>query len=76
MLARILLGGIVVVLLVTGVVAVVKPEWVAIVDRRHKAVGTPSRPGQLELTETYYLVVRAVGVGFILTGLVYGIQLL
>lgn len=76
MIARILLGGLVIVLSVVGVVAVVKPEWAAIADRRHKAAGTSSRPDQAELTETYYLVVRIVGVGFIITAFVYGIQLL
>lgn len=76
MLARIMLGILVVVLLVIGVVAIVKPDWVAVIDRRYKATGTTSRPSEIELTETYYFVVRIVGVGFILTGLVYGIQIL
>lgn len=76
MVAQILLGIIVVVLMVIGIVAIVKPEWVTVIDRRYKATGTTSRPGEIELNETYYLVVRIVGVGMILTGLAYGVQIL
>ncbi len=76
MLARVTLGGIVAVMLITGIAAVVKPGWVAIVDRWYKAGGTSSRPGEIELSDTYYLVVRIVGIGLIVAGLVYGAQIL
>ncbi|MFW5939300.1 MAG: hypothetical protein ACOCQU_02510 [Halolamina sp.] len=76
MLARIALGIIVGILVVTGGVAVVKPEWVAVFDRRYKAAGTTLRPEEVELTEIHYLVVRLVGIGMVLTGLVYSVRLL
>lgn len=76
MVARIFLGSIVLVLVVIGVVAIAKPEWVAVMDRRYKATGTNSRPDEIELNETYYLVVRLVGAGMIITGLAYGVHIL
>lgn len=76
MVSGILLGSIVLVLVVIGVVAIAKPEWVAVMDRRSKATGTTSRLDEIELNETYYLVVRIVGAGMNLTGLAYGIQIL
>ncbi len=76
MIARVMLGGIVGVMLLIGSAAVVKPGWVASIDRWYKAGGTTSRAGEIELSDTYYLIVRIVGIGLIVTGLVYGARLL
>lgn len=59
-----------VLVLLVGLVAVVRPGWVAAVDRRQKAAGTTRRPADVELNETYYAVVRTAGVGLALLGLV------
>jgi preprotein translocase subunit Sss1 len=58
-------------LLVFGLVAAAKPEWVAALDRRQKATGTTRRPDEVEMSETYYAVVRIAGIGFVLFGLVF-----
>lgn len=57
-----------------GLVAMGKPEWIAAVDRRQKAAGTTRRPGDVEMSETYYVVVRIAGLGFALFGLVFIIR--
>lgn len=61
-------------LLVVGLVALGKPEWVAMIDRRQKAAGTTRRPSDVELTDTYYAVVRVAGLGLALVGLIFLIQ--
>lgn len=58
-------------LLIFGLVALGKPEWVALIDRRQKAAGTTRRPGTVEMSDTYYAVVRIVGSGFVLFGVVF-----
>ena len=63
-----------VLLLVFGLVAVVEPELVAAVDRRQKSAGTTRSPGDVEMSETYYGVVRAVGLGLLLLGLVFTVR--
>lgn len=63
-----------VVLLAVGVVAVLRPEWVAAIDRRQKAAGTTRRPGDVEMSETYYAVVRIAGIGLALFGLVFTLR--
>jgi hypothetical protein len=57
-----------------GLIAMAKPEWVAAIDRRQKAAGTTRRPGDIEMGETYYAVVRMAGVGFTLFGLLFVVQ--
>lgn len=54
-----------------GLVALSKPEWVAAIDRRQKAAGTTRRLGDVEMSDTYYAVVRIAGVFFTLFGLVF-----
>lgn len=63
-----------VVLLAFGVVAVVKPELVAAIDRRQKAAGTTRRPSDIRMSETYYVVVRIAGVGLALFGLLFTLR--
>ena len=63
-----------VVLAVFGLVAVWKPEWVATVDRRQKAAGTTRRPDEIEMSETYHVVVRLAGVAFLLFGVVFTLR--
>ncbi|WP_435320299.1 DUF6199 family natural product biosynthesis protein [Haloarchaeobius sp. TZWSO28] len=60
-----------VLLFVFGLVAVGKPEWIAAIDRRQKAAGTTRSPDDVEMSETYYAVVRLAGVGFTLIGLLF-----
>lgn len=57
-------------LFIFGMVAALKPEWVAAVDRRQKAAGTTRRPSDVEMSETYYGVVQAGGIVFALFGAV------
>ena len=61
-------------LLVFGVVAAVRPGLVAAVDRRQKAAGTTRQPEDVELSATYYTVVRLAGVAFALFGLVFVVR--
>lgn len=63
-----------VVLLVFGIVALTKPEWVAMIDRRQKAAGTTRRSGDIEMSETYYTIVRVAGLGFTLFGLIFTLR--
>lgn len=60
-----------VLLFVFGLVAVGKPEWIAAIDRRQKATGTTRSPDEVEMSETYYVVIRLAGVGFALLGLLF-----
>ena len=60
-----------VLLFVFGIVAMARPEWVAAVDRRQKAAGTTRRSSGIEMSKTYYTVIRLAGVGFTLFGLVF-----
>jgi len=60
-----------VVLLVCGLIAIARPEWIAAVDRRQKAAGTTRHPSDVEMNETYHVVVRVAGVGFVVFGLVF-----
>lgn len=50
-----------VLLLVVGIVAAFKPQWIAAIDRRQKAAGMTRRPRDIEMSDTYYSVVRAEG---------------
>lgn len=61
-------------LLVFGLVAVIKPEWVAALDRRQKAAGTTRRPSDVEMSDTYYAIVRVAGAGFVVFGLVFDVR--
>lgn len=63
-----------VLLLAFGIVATVAPELVAAVDRRQKAAGTTRRPSEIEMSASYYVVVRTVGVGLALFGLVFTLR--
>lgn len=63
-----------VLLLAIGVVALAKPELVAVIDRRQKAAGTTRRPSEIELSESYYLVVRIVGIGLTLFGVMFTLR--
>ncbi|WP_436934274.1 DUF6199 family natural product biosynthesis protein [Halovenus marina] len=60
-----------VLLFVFGCIAVFRPEWIAAIDRRQKAAGTTRSPADVELTETYHVVVRVVGILFVLFGIVF-----
>jgi hypothetical protein len=60
-----------VILFVFGLVALGKPEWVAAIDRRQKATGTTRRPDEIEMTDTYYVVIRLFGAAFAFFGLVF-----
>ena len=61
-------------ILAFGIVAAVRPELVAVLDRRQKAAGTTRRPSEIEMSESYYVVVRTVGVGLTLFGLVFTLR--
>jgi len=61
-------------LLVFGVIAVLKPEWVAMIDRRQKAAGTTRRPADVEMTEGHHSFLRLVGFIFVLFGVVFTLQ--
>jgi hypothetical protein len=63
-----------VLLFVFGLIAMGKPEWIAAVDRRQKAAGTTRSPSDVELSETYYAIVRIAGAGFALFGLLFILQ--
>lgn len=63
-----------VLLLAFGIVAIFKPELVAVVDRRQKAAGTTRQPGEIEMSESYYAVVRIVGVGLTIFGLIFTLR--
>lgn len=63
-----------VLLLAFGIVALVKPELVAVIDRRQKATGTTRRPSEIELSASYYVVVRLVGGGLALFGLIFTLR--
>jgi hypothetical protein len=63
-----------VLLLAVGITAVVKPGWVGAIDRRQKATGTTRRPGEVELSDSYYVVVRLVGGGLAVFGLVFTLR--
>lgn len=63
-----------VLLLMFGVVALVKPEVVATIDRRQKAAGTTRQPSDVEMSETYYAVVRIIGLGLVLFGLIFTLR--
>lgn len=63
-----------VLLLVVGIVATVKPELVAAIDRRQKAAGTTRSPSEVEMSESYVAVVRIVGVGLTFFGLMFTLQ--
>lgn len=63
-----------VLLLAFGIVAVSKPEVVAVIDRRQKAAGTTRRPSDIEMSESYDVVVRIVGVGLALFGLIFTLR--
>lgn len=58
-------------LLAFGLVAALRPEWVAAVDRRQKAAGTTRSPADVEMNETYYAIIRLAGVAFAVFGLVF-----
>ena len=60
-----------VLLFVFGFIVMMKPEWVAAIDRRQKAAGTTRRPSDIETSETYYAFVRITGVGFTLFGFLF-----
>ncbi|WP_458191014.1 hypothetical protein [Haladaptatus sp. NG-WS-4] len=60
-----------VLLFVFGLIALSKPEWVAAIDRRQKAAGTTRSPSDMEMSETYYGVVRLAGIGLTLFGLLF-----
>ena len=60
-----------VLLFIFGLVTVGKPEWVAALDRRQKAAGTTRHPREIEMSETYYGLVRLAGIGFTIFGLVF-----
>lgn len=61
-------------LLAFGLVAVLRPEWVAALDRRQKASGTNRHPSDIEMDETYYVVVQVVGIGMALFGVVFTLR--
>lgn len=63
-----------VMLLAFGVVALLKPDLVAVIDRRQKTAGTTRRPGEIEMNESYYAVVRIVGVAMTLFGLIFTLR--
>jgi hypothetical protein len=63
-----------VLLLVFGIVAVVKPGWVAAIDCRQKAAGTSRKPSDVEMSETYHVVVRIADIGFVLFGLLFVVR--
>jgi len=63
-----------VVVFVIGLVALVKPEWVANIDRKQKSLGTNRSPNTVEMSETYYLVVRIVGIICLSIGLIFIVQ--
>lgn len=60
-----------VLLFVFGLVAVSKPDWVAAIDRRQKAAGTTRSPRDVEMSETYYGLIRLAGIGVTLVGLLF-----
>lgn len=63
-----------VLLLGFGLIAVLKPNLVAAIDRRQKAAGTTRNARDIEMTNFYYAVVRIVGFFFIVFGLVYTLR--
>lgn len=63
-----------VLLLAFGVIALVKPELVAVIDRRQKAAGTTRHPSEIEMSGSYYAVVRIVGIGLTLFGLIFTLR--
>jgi hypothetical protein len=63
-----------VLILVFGITAIVRPELVAVMDRHQKAAGTTRRPGEIEMSEAYYAVVRIVGIGLALFGLIFTLR--
>lgn len=63
-----------VLLLLFGFIAVFKPKWVAAIDRRQKAAGTTRSPQDIEMSESYYGIIRIAGIGFILFGLIFTVQ--
>ena len=52
----------------TGVVAVLKPGWIAAIDRRQRAAGTTRRSTDVEMSEGYVAFVRVVGAVLALVG--------
>ncbi len=63
-----------VVLFVGGLIAIGKPDWMAALDRRQKAAGTTRDPDEVEMDPTYYVLIRLLGVGFTLFGLLFIIR--
>ncbi len=59
------------VILVFGTIAAIKPGWIAALHRRQKAAGTTTRPGDIEVSESFPAVVRLAGVAFALFGLFF-----
>lgn len=57
-----------------GLVAALKPDWVAAIDRRQKAAGTARRPEDVEMSDGYYALVRGVGTVLVLFGAVFTLR--
>jgi hypothetical protein len=61
-------------LAVFGAVAVVRPQWVAAIDRRQKAAGTTRRPSEIEMSAGYYAVVQVAGIALLLFGVAFTLR--
>lgn len=60
-----LIGGL---LLAFGVLWMLKPDALDIIDRYQKSLGT-TRPSEVETSDRYYLFVRILGFGLAVIGL-------
>lgn len=56
------------IILAVGVVALVKPGWIAAIDRRQRAAGTTRRSREVEMSDDYYAFVRIFGALLALVG--------
>ncbi|WP_436934493.1 hypothetical protein [Halovenus marina] len=55
-------------LLVFGLIAMFRPAWIAVIDRRQNAAETTRRPDEIEMSEAYF------GIAFILFGLIFTLR--
>ncbi len=59
-----------------GAVSVVKPRWIAAIDRRQKAAGTTRHPEDIEFSDGHYGFIQIVGFFIGAFGLIVTLRLL
>jgi hypothetical protein len=56
------------IVLAVGIIALVKPEWIAAIDSRQRTAGTTRRSREVEMSDDYFVFVQIFGVLLALVG--------